>query len=167
MRILTIILFQICFVQLTIAQNALFLPFNTSKVEVKDFLNSRDYIDQVFYTENSIVAKLSSDSEIVYHFEAGNLSSIEMNKSYDQKRAGKSAIEASVGYMGLNVDVFMPSLTNDKNSSNYYSIAGDKVLELSIERDGKYTSMQLTAMDRHLYQQAAYEATEWLEGLND
>ena len=165
MRIFIIILLQISFVQITFAQNALFLPFNTSRVEVKEFLNSRDYIKEVYHTENNITVKLNETSEIVYNFEAGKLSSISMVKTYGKKKAGKSAIHASVGYMGLSAEVFMPSLTNDKNNSKYYSIAGDKVLELDIERDGKHTQIQLTSIDRHQNAQAAVEAQEWMNKL--
>lgn len=165
MRIFIIILLQISFVQITFAQNALFLPFNTPRTEVSEFLNSRDYLNEIYYTEKDITVKLNEKSEIVYSFEAGRLSSISMVKAYDKKKDGKSAIQASVGYMGLSAEVFMPSLTNDKDNSKYYSIAGDKVLELDIARNGKHTQIQLISMDRHQHMQAAVEAENWMSQL--
>lgn len=165
MRIFTLIILQISFVQLSIAQNALFLPFNTSRTEVSNFLQSRDYVKEMYYTEKDITVKLNESSSITYIFEEGKLSSVSMSKAYTKKKTGKSAIEASVGYMGLSAEVFMPSLINDKSNSKYYSIAGDKVLELDIERNGRDTFIQLTAVNRHQNLQVSLQAQEWLSQL--
>ncbi len=166
MRILIITLIHICFVQFLSAQHALFLPFNTKKSEVNTFIKSRDYLHQTTYSEHSIHVALSNENTIEYTFEGRRLSSISLTKYYDKRKVGREAVQAAVDYMGLQAEVFMPVLDNDKESSVYYSIADNKILELKIDRDGKYTRMQLTAMDRHIHAQVNNESFDWIEKLS-
>lgn len=63
----------------------------------------------------------------------------------NKRNTGKSALEGTIAYMGLSAEIFMPVLLEEKGKSQYYGSVGNKVLELKIERDGKYTHLQLTS----------------------
>ena len=68
MRTFTIILFTlIC--QLSIAQNAFFIPFGQSINEVENYLEKREYYKQSHERlENQIISELFGNQQLTYNF---------------------------------------------------------------------------------------------------
>ena len=133
MRTITLILITlIC--QLSVAQNAFFIPFGQSVGEVEDYLEAREYYKQNHEKlENQIVSELSGSQQITYNFKDRVLFGVEDQRLFDSKRHANKAIESCMNFLhSKNTKVF--NVNTRESKSHHVTVTENEILELIVKK---------------------------------
>ena len=147
---LLIISLLISFCPALIGQHNLFIQFGKSANEVKSFLYSRDYVDDV--SEDSEVGRLRVALDPNKHIEYGFIQdrhySTTITRNYTNRKTAKDVEKNCLSYMN-SVKTSEIKLNEVEKISCYTAIADDKIIKLFIIRHPESITLTLAAFSRY------------------
>ena len=131
------------------SQNNLFIPFGQSTEEVKDFLNTRDYILAVHedHDMQRMRADLTEGKHVEYAFRDGSLYSTTVTRNYPDRKLAKEIQKNCLDYMRVISRGAMQDPRNGKVIC-YTAITDSKLLKLFIIEHEDSQTLSLTAVSR-------------------
>lgn len=126
----------------------MFVPFGQSELEVRSYLDDKEYIMRVDEIRNENKIRSIMEYFITeYSFKDNQLYTIKATKYYPNKRAAQEAIQASLMYMKLLKGEFLevPSYEWDHH---YVIIEEERLIELKHKRYDSYHELELSSTSR-------------------
>lgn len=132
-----------------ISQNHLFIPFGQTEDEVRDFLNSRDYVNKIIEDSKmgSLRAVLEVDKHVEYVFEKGQLYATSVTRNYSDRKSAKEVEKKCLEYMlvtGSN-DI---KQTHNENVICHTVVTDSRVIKLFIIEHSKSKTLTFTSVSR-------------------
>jgi len=131
------------------SQNHLFIPFGQSKAEVREFLNSRDYISDIIEDQkmSSLRAVLEEDKHVEYVFEKGQLYATSVTRNYSDKKSAKNVERKCLEYMQVTGSEEIKEVNNE-NVTCHTVVTDSRVIKLFIIEHAKSKTLTFTSVSR-------------------
>lgn len=114
------------------AQNAMFLPFGQTTVDVMDYLDTRDYVHQVVYEADSGYMHLSlRQQEVQYFFDDEVLFAVEDRRVITDKKEADGVIKACLDFMAME-ERRVRTLSSQSSGTHYAAVGDDRIMELIV-----------------------------------
>ncbi|MEO0898403.1 MAG: hypothetical protein AAFY71_18470 [Bacteroidota bacterium] len=118
---------------MSMAQNAMFIPFGLPLKKVQNSLQEKDYIKRVSYESEIIESKVNHRQVIRYHMKRDILFAIEDERIYLNKKEAERVIQTCVEYMGRG-NRKAKVLSNKGGVTRWGMVETDRVLELVVSK---------------------------------
>ncbi|RMG57178.1 MAG: hypothetical protein D6722_25285 [Bacteroidetes bacterium] len=131
------------------AQTNLFIPFGQTQAEVRDFLNTRDYVLALHEEEDMdrLRAILSSDKQVEYVFHRGALYATTVTRNYDERRTAREVEKNCLEYMH-SLALGGVKETQEKGVLCYSAVSEHRLIKLFVQQHVGSTTLTLTSISR-------------------
>ena len=127
----------------TLAQNALFVHFGQTVAEVDSFLNTKDYLADVYQADDKLIeVKVHEGRRLRYHFEEGYLYEIEEIREFYDHKLKESLVKNCLDFL-KQTEEKVKVLKTEGVDSHYAVAPEDRVLEFTVTESGKKRSRKL------------------------
>ena len=125
-------------------QNALFIPFGQSIAEVDSFLESKDYLYEVYFpSDNILQAEVHPGRTLRYYFEDGYLFEIEEIRTINNYKLKETVVKGCLDFLKQTEEKVKVLKTNGVDS--HYAVAPeDRVLEFTVTETGRRKDRQVS-----------------------
>ena len=165
MRTLTLILFTlIC--QLSVAQNAFFIPFGQSINEVENLLYEREYYKNNYEKlENQIISELFGNQQVTYNFKDKVLFGVEDQRLFSSKKHANKAIESCMKFLHSKEGKVI-SMNSQDTRSHHVTVTEDEILELIVKKGKKEKEVIVILKSTSRFHGPRMETEAFIAGLN-
>lgn len=149
MKYLYVLIFSLLIQTPAIAQNHLFIPFGQTKDEVRSFLTSRDYVNDIVTDDKMGIlrAVLEADKHVEYVFEEGHLYSTSVTRNYANKKSAKEVEKKCLEYMVVTGSKDIKETRSD-NRTCHTVVTDNRVIKLFVIEYQKSKTLIFTAVSR-------------------
>ncbi|MEO0472149.1 MAG: hypothetical protein AAF206_21160, partial [Bacteroidota bacterium] len=132
------------------AQNHLFIPFGQSEEDVKQYLQTRDYIVQVVEDKevHSLRAEIDQHKHVEYAFDDGALYATTVTRAYETRRTAQSVLKNCLNYLRSISRADINETTSD-NVTVYTTATEHRIIKLFVTSHKRGQTLSLTSVSRH------------------
>jgi len=131
------------------SQNHLFIPFGQTEDEVRDFLNSRDYVGEIIKDAKlgSLRAILEANKHVEYVFENGRLYATSVTRNYSDKKSAKEVEKKCLEYMVVTGSRDI-KVTHKENVTCHTVVTDNRIIKLFVIEHPKSRTLTFTSVSR-------------------
>ena len=148
-QLIRILVFLVTSIQVIFAQNNLFIPFGQTTDDVKTYLESRDYIENVVEDQEmkSLTAQLEENKLVEYLFEGGKLYATTVRRNYSDKKSAKEIQRQALEYLQVTGRGAVKQTTSN-NIDCYTTVTDSRVIKLFVIDHKKSITLMLSSFSR-------------------
>lgn len=136
-RIYLLFSLALCIPSVLPAQNPMFVPFGQPRIEVQQFLSTRDYArTQDTTAAHRLTQAVSSRQKVHYFFKEDVLYAIEDERFYDNRDIAERVIKSCLEYLSQGKKK-LRTVSNQGGIHRYAAVEDDRLIELMVQHEGR------------------------------
>lgn len=149
MKYVYVVIFSLLIQTSAIGQNHLFIPFGQTKDEVRSFLTTRDYVNDIVVDDKmgTLRAILEADKHVEYVFEKGHLYATSVTRNYSDKKSAKEVERKCLEYMEVTGSRDIKETHND-NVTCHTVVTENRIIKLFVREYQKSKTLTFTSVSR-------------------